>query len=57
MSLRDLITTTLELAGLLAVAAGVAMLLATIVGLWLGLIVGGLVLVGESALLEWRRRP
>jgi hypothetical protein len=48
----DLLTTLLEVLGLLLLAAGAVAGLAPLIG-WCALAVGGLVLIGGSVLMTW----
>jgi hypothetical protein len=54
--MRETVTTWLEISGLLLLAAGAAVEVATftVAG---GLATGGALLIGASALLAWRARP
>lgn len=51
--MTDLVTTLMEVLGLLLLAAGATAALVPLIG-WSALAAGGLVLIGGSALVAWR---
>lgn len=53
--MRDLVTTVLELVGLLLLISAAAVLAASYAGPPAGLAAGGALLVAVAGLLEWRR--